>query len=96
MIIDDLIDKLPGSDVCAKNQAFSVTWFVEDEFCNPYVVTVPLKLISRSDALALLHEEGSSRLRNYEIEQELHERIDIGHFISDLCPFDGFSICIQD
>jgi hypothetical protein len=95
MIIDDLIDRLPGSDVCATNQVFnenSVTWSVEDDLRNPYVITVQLKLISRIEALVMLHEEDTSRLRNYEIEQELHERFDIGYFIPDVCPFNGFSI----
>lgn len=47
-------------------------------------------LIPRDEALNLLGEKPDSRLRNYEIEHELHERDkDNEYVVAEWCPFNG-------
>jgi len=96
MVLRDIENKLPGNEIGTIEEhtfsAHDVVWSVTDWEGNALSIKVPLRLISRDDALFLLKDGAPGRLRNYEIEQELHERVDMGYFIPDVCPINGFSI----
>ena len=69
----------------------TVTWNIEDYDDNKLSITVPYVLIGRETAMEItsLH---NPRIRNYELEQELHRYHGIQYFIKDDCPINGFSI----
>jgi len=53
-------------------------------------VTRPMRLITREEAMKLTGID-NPRVRDYELEMELHEKLDMAYFIKELCPINGFN-----
>ena len=71
-------------DVSAK----TVTWRVRGSDNKNHSISALYKLVSRDDAMEITGET-DHRIRNYELEMELHD-LDIGYFIYKDCPINGF------
>jgi hypothetical protein len=55
-------------------------------------VKVPLVSVTRTDAMKMVGIN-NNRVRDYELEMELHKHFSVGHFINEVCPLNGFSTC---
>lgn len=69
----------------------TVTWDVENYEDSRIKVVVDYKLVTRDEAMEITKIK-NPRVRNYELEQELHRYHGIQYFIKDDCPINGFSI----
>lgn len=58
------------------------------------ILSRPLIFVSREKAMLITGLKNET-LRNEELENEMHEKLDFGLYIKGICPFDGFSSCPQ-
>lgn len=55
-------------------------------------VSRPLHFVSREKAMSLTGID-NPRVRDYELEMDMHLKLDCGYFIKGICPINGFSGC---